>query len=608
MKNDDKIPLVMALALRGIESGDFQISTLNKETFHSPQNDFELIDYIQHGGRVMFDYSKLDAKQKAKLKKVLNQIKRDGVERFSTHDLKNNKTNGVVEKTLNFFSAQIRNNSWGQDFSFNIENKKEVKSGHALFVEGKDCFMVGFEKASATLSNCCKGDHSILGTPEQYSWANKLKFDDQEYMEKQAQKGNEVPLKYNGMRVVLNNKNFDDVLQNLLDKNYNPLKEVGYNSNKESSISDVINPYAKPQSSQEKDKDNRELLDTVKAKIDEINKKKEDKKSDKKKQSRFIKAACCLLIIGMVSMMVLNPVFAAAMGYALGSFALSAMVLAARKTGINWLKKAGPITLSIISHLALSIMFLGIGGILPTAIGYGLVGAVVISVILNKGLNSRYYDIFHKAINFLFLALAIGCLALPILILPVVTVTYRLALVCMLGVLRFVLIQFKIKKFSPLVKALVTSVSLSASVMGISGAMMPSILAQASALLGIAALPMAVQGLIILATISIIPTICLWGIAKACHSSDGRVEKYKPLMSTNEGKDLQKLKKIDLNKTLSSIAERSVEESEKSYNPKPSDEFDSVEGQRSKIMIVTSENLLGDHGQNREQENLNLKI
>jgi|GEM_PF-3159689 hypothetical protein len=505
---DNKIPLVMALALSGIEKGDFQVAT--QKEFSLPQNDFKAIEYIQHGGRVMFDYSGLSDDKKKQLQTVLNQIKRDGVERFSTHDLKIKKE-AVVEKKLNFISAQTKNNSWGQDFSFNFGDGKGLKSGHALFVEGKDCFMVGFEKASATLSNCWKGTHSITGKSEKYSWAGKLKFNDQGYMKEQAIKGNEVPLKHNGMRVVLNDINIAAVLKHLLD---------GDNPNRKSTSLKEINPYAKPKSCVNNIIRVNPQVANIETKLKENKAKKKIKKSDKKKQSRFIKAACCLLIIGMVSMMVLNPVFAAAMGYALGSFALSAMVLAARKTGINWLKKAGPITLSIISHLALSIMFLGIAGILPTAIGYGLVGAVVISVILNKGLNSRYYDIFHKAINSLFLALAIGCLALPILILPVVTATYGLALGCMLGVLSFALIQFKIKKSSPLVKALVTSVSLSALVMGMSGAMMPSILAQASALLGIAALPMAVQGLIILATISIIPTICLWGIAKACHSTE----------------------------------------------------------------------------------------
>ncbi|MDB2592132.1 hypothetical protein N9Y17_00300 [Gammaproteobacteria bacterium] len=490
----DKIPLVMALALSGIESGDFQISTLNEEAFHFPKNDFAVIDYIQHGGRVMFNYSELSNDKKKQLQTVLNKIKRDGVERFSTHDLKIKKTKGVVEKKLNFISAQIRNNSWGQDFTFNFGGDKGAKSGHALFVEGKDCFMVGFENTAASVKNATTGKHKISGGAQTTSWSDERKFDNTDYIQDQAKEGKKVPLKHNGMKVVLNDINIAAVLKHLLDGD-NPKKEVGYNSDPKNKSDQSINPYNKPKLC-----NNNIIL--VGSQADQANigtilkeneAKKKSKKSAKKKQSRFILVACLMLVSGMVPMMVFNPVFAAAMGYALGSFALSAMVFAARKTGVNWLKNAG--SLSLIAEIMVGFVLMGI---FPSDI-WLIVGAIVISVILNIGLNSRYYDSFHKAINSLFLALAIGCLALPILILPVVTATYGLALGCMLGVLSFALIQFKVKKSSPLVKALVTSVSLSALLMGISGAMMPSILAQASALLGIAALPMAVQGLIFVA-------------------------------------------------------------------------------------------------------------
>ena len=89
-----------------------------------------------------------------------------------------------------------------------------------------------------------------------------------------------------------------------------------YNFDPEVTSLEKTNPYAKLKSSQEKDKDDGTLSQTVDAGIEVINQEKKDKKRAKKKQSRFILVACLLLISGMVPMMVFNPVFAAAMGYA----------------------------------------------------------------------------------------------------------------------------------------------------------------------------------------------------------------------------------------------------------------------------------------------------
>ncbi|MDB2592133.1 hypothetical protein N9Y17_00305 [Gammaproteobacteria bacterium] len=220
---------VIALALSGIKYGDFQVATLNNPTYHTPDYDLVVADYVSHGGRIIFDYQALDEDKKQMLHEVLSVIQKGGSRRFSTHALVR-EGQEVREKKLGLVKSIAKGSTdTGIDFSVYLPDKGE-RSGHALFVDKPDdhCFMIGFENASADISSVLRGEHSPFGKGNKTTWAGEKKLDDLNYIQQQSMKNVECPVKYNGMKVILSNNNIGEVLALLVNEQHKPESEQTY--------------------------------------------------------------------------------------------------------------------------------------------------------------------------------------------------------------------------------------------------------------------------------------------------------------------------------------------------------------------------------------------
>lgn len=257
--DEDSATNIMRFLAACVMEGDFQTRSSKDSDFGPPNNVLCVADYLSHGSRIILDAQELSRDNYKKFRSFFKNPKDPENEKAikrrtaATHFFIKPKSQkdfyheGKVQglgflKLPNYvnrsnYGANIAMGGEGRVNYIDEEIRTDGSHGHVYFHTGKKAVMVGLEQTAP--SDFAKNardlfgqTHSGKGASDTFTAAHSLYFDNPIYFTKLAERSALPPAKYDGMRVILTDDNFDQILES-----FESLKSVQSNSTRNTLLS-----------------------------------------------------------------------------------------------------------------------------------------------------------------------------------------------------------------------------------------------------------------------------------------------------------------------------------------------------------------------------------